>query len=84
MDLFTTRSATMWSEWLSNGQSPNYRKTEGDHVNTKHERHGHDTIGMIAIDSTGSISCGTTTNGASYKVPGRVGDSPIMGAGAYC
>lgn len=39
---------------------------------------------MIAIDSSGSISCGTTTNGASYKVPGRVGDSPIAGAGAYC
>lgn len=40
--------------------------------------------GMIAIQANGSISCGTTTNGASHKVPGRVGDSPIVGSGAYC
>jgi N4-(beta-N-acetylglucosaminyl)-L-asparaginase len=39
---------------------------------------------MIAIQANGSISCGTTTNGASHKVPGRVGDSPIVGSGAYC
>jgi hypothetical protein len=40
--------------------------------------------GMIAIEANGSMSCGTTTNGASHKVPGRVGDSPIVGSGAYC
>jgi len=45
---------------------------------------GHDTIGMVAIDSNGSIACGTSSNGATYKIPGRVGDSPIAGAGAYC
>lgn len=43
----------------------------------------HDTIGMIAIDKSGSIAAGTSTNGAKYKIPGRVGDSPIPGAGAY-
>ncbi|XP_071537975.1 N(4)-(Beta-N-acetylglucosaminyl)-L-asparaginase-like [Panulirus ornatus] len=43
----------------------------------------HDTIGMIAIDSKGHIAGGTSTNGASHKVPGRVGDSPIPGSGAY-
>ncbi|XP_018593859.1 N(4)-(beta-N-acetylglucosaminyl)-L-asparaginase isoform X2 [Scleropages formosus] len=43
----------------------------------------HDTIGMIVINSTGSIAAGTSTNGANHKVPGRVGDSPIAGAGAY-
>lgn len=43
----------------------------------------HDTIGMIAIDSNGNIAGGTSTNGASHKVPGRVGDSPIVGSGAY-
>ena len=53
-------------------------------ANTKHERRGHDTIGMVVLDKDGSIACGTTTNGASLKIPGRVGDSPIMGAGAYC
>ncbi|XP_053559833.1 N(4)-(beta-N-acetylglucosaminyl)-L-asparaginase [Bombina bombina] len=43
----------------------------------------HDTIGMIAIDKNGDIAVGTSTNGASHKIPGRVGDSPIPGAGAY-
>ena len=47
-------------------------------------KQGHDTIGMVALDSTGSIACGTSSNGATFKIPGRVGDSPIMGAGAYC
>ncbi|XP_055386252.1 N(4)-(Beta-N-acetylglucosaminyl)-L-asparaginase [Condylostylus longicornis] len=43
----------------------------------------HDTIGMIVIDSHSHIYAGTSTNGAKFKIPGRVGDSPIPGAGAY-
>ncbi|XP_068144759.1 putative N(4)-(beta-N-acetylglucosaminyl)-L-asparaginase GA14866 [Drosophila tropicalis] len=43
----------------------------------------HDTIGMIAIDADNQIHAGTSTNGARHKIPGRVGDSPIPGAGAY-
>ncbi|KAG0719963.1 putative N(4)-(beta-N-acetylglucosaminyl)-L-asparaginase [Chionoecetes opilio] len=46
-------------------------------------RLNHDTIGMIAIDARGHISGGTSTNGARNKIPGRVGDSPIPGSGAY-
>ncbi|XP_069487553.1 N(4)-(beta-N-acetylglucosaminyl)-L-asparaginase isoform X2 [Ambystoma mexicanum] len=45
--------------------------------------HNHDTIGMIAIDKRGNIAAGTSTNGETHKIPGRVGDSPIAGAGAY-
>uniref|UniRef100_A0A7G3A8A5 N(4)-(beta-N-acetylglucosaminyl)-L-asparaginase n=1 Tax=Lutzomyia longipalpis TaxID=7200 RepID=A0A7G3A8A5_LUTLO len=43
----------------------------------------HDTIGMIVIDKNSHIVAGTSTNGATHKIPGRVGDSPIAGAGAY-
>lgn len=43
----------------------------------------HDTIGMIVIDSKGNLAGGTSTNGATHKIPGRVGDSPIIGSGAY-
>jgi len=43
----------------------------------------HDTIGMVAIDKNGNIAAGTSTNGLSYKISGRVGDSPITGAGAF-
>eukprot|EP00002_Diphylleia_rotans_P005744 TRINITY_DN1491_c0_g1_i1.p1 TRINITY_DN1491_c0_g1~~TRINITY_DN1491_c0_g1_i1.p1 ORF type:complete len:351 (+),score=67.88 TRINITY_DN1491_c0_g1_i1:104-1156(+) len=47
------------------------------------DRYNHDTIGMVAIDNQGRIAAGTSTNGLSFRVPGRVGDSPITGAGAY-
>lgn len=43
----------------------------------------HDTIGMIALDGNGDLSGSCTTSGLSYKIHGRVGDSPIIGAGMY-
>ena len=43
----------------------------------------HDTISMIAIHASGTMAAGTSTNGASHKVPGRVGDGPIVGSGSY-
>ncbi|XP_011301966.1 N(4)-(Beta-N-acetylglucosaminyl)-L-asparaginase isoform X2 [Fopius arisanus] len=43
----------------------------------------HDTIGIVAVDINGRIAAGTSTNGARYKIPGRIGDSPIPGSGAY-
>jgi N4-(beta-N-acetylglucosaminyl)-L-asparaginase len=42
------------------------------------------TINMNAVDASGDVSSVTTTSGISWKVPGRVGDSPIIGAGQYC
>ena len=39
---------------------------------------------MNAVDANGDLSSVTTTSGMSWKVPGRVGDSPIIGAGQYC
>ncbi|KAM5264334.1 N(4)-(beta-N-acetylglucosaminyl)-L-asparaginase [Ctenodactylus gundi] len=44
---------------------------------------GHDTIGMVVINKMGHAAAGTSTNGLKFKIPGRVGDSPIPGAGAY-
>ncbi|KAI0102251.1 asparaginase [Nemania sp. FL0031] len=44
---------------------------------------GHDTISMIALHTSGTMAAGTSTNGASRKVPGRVGDGPITGSGSY-
>lgn len=43
----------------------------------------HDTIGMIAMDSKGKLASGTSTNGLRNKILGRVGDSPVPGAGSY-
>ncbi len=42
------------------------------------------TINMNAVDANGDLSSVTTTSGIAWKVPGRVGDSPIIGAGQYC
>jgi L-asparaginase/N4-(beta-N-acetylglucosaminyl)-L-asparaginase len=43
----------------------------------------HDTIGTLAIDSGGSLAGSCSTSGMAWKVPGRVGDSPIIGHGLY-
>lgn len=47
------------------------------------EKKGHDTIGLIVRDSHGSIVVADSTSGASMKLPGRVGDTPIIGSGFY-
>lgn len=44
---------------------------------------GHDTVGMVALDQTGSMSCGTSSSGLFMKKEGRVGDSPLSGSGFY-
>lgn len=46
-------------------------------------RHNHDTISMAVIDKMGHIAVGTSTNGATFKIPGRVGDGPIPGSSSY-
>lgn len=43
----------------------------------------HDTIGMVAMDANGNLSGSCTTSGAGFKMRGRVGDSPIIGAGLF-
>src|SRR5688572_6122889 len=43
----------------------------------------HDTIGMVALDNNGNMGGACTTSGLAFKMHGRVGDSPIIGAGLY-
>jgi N4-(beta-N-acetylglucosaminyl)-L-asparaginase len=43
----------------------------------------HDTIGMLAMDAAGDLSGACTTSGMAFKMRGRVGDSPIIGAGLF-
>lgn len=44
---------------------------------------GHDTIGVVALDQSGKMVTACSTSGASMKIPGRVGDTPIIGSGFY-
>jgi beta-aspartyl-peptidase (threonine type) len=43
----------------------------------------HGTVGAAALDQAGNLAAGTSTGGTTYKMPGRVGDSPLVGAGTY-
>ncbi|XP_059060199.1 N(4)-(Beta-N-acetylglucosaminyl)-L-asparaginase-like [Achroia grisella] len=47
------------------------------------DKFNHDTIAMVAVDKNGDVAAGTSTNGVKFKIPGRIGDSPIAGSGAY-
>jgi N4-(beta-N-acetylglucosaminyl)-L-asparaginase len=71
-NLLTPESENEWKEWLKKSQ---YKPK----VNIEN----HDTIGMIALDKHGNLSGACTTSGLAYKMHGRVGDSPIIGAGLY-
>lgn len=71
-NLLTETSEKEWKEWLKTSK---YEPV----VNIEN----HDTIGMIALDSAGNLSGACTTSGMAYKMHGRVGDSPIIGAGLY-
>lgn len=71
-NLLTEESEKEWREWLKTAK---YEPV----VNIEN----HDTIGMIALDANGNLSGACTTSGMAYKMHGRVGDSPIIGAGLY-
>jgi beta-aspartyl-peptidase (threonine type) len=46
-------------------------------------KHPSDTVGAVALDQYGNLAAGTSTGGTANKLPGRVGDSPLIGAGLY-
>ncbi len=48
------------------------------------EKKGHDTVGAVAMDLNGDLAVATSTGGIALKRPGRVGDSPLIGSGAFC
>ncbi|MDR0802591.1 N(4)-(beta-N-acetylglucosaminyl)-L-asparaginase [Fluviicola sp.] len=64
-----------WEKWKKE-QAAIAKKPEINHEN-------HDTIGLLAIDDQGRISGACTTSGWAYKLPGRLGDSPIIGSGLF-
>ena len=72
VNLLTEKSKQEWLEW---------KKTSKYETTINIEKH--DTIGMLAIDKNGDIAGACTTSGMAYKYAGRVGDSPIIGAGLF-
>lgn len=72
-NLLTMEAKQAWEKWKS---KQTLEKPQINHEN-------HDTIGMLAMDKDGNLSGACTTSGWAYKTPGRVGDSPIIGAGLF-
>ena len=60
-----------------------YSKEKLDRVRRQKTKDELSTVGAVAIDKDGNISAATSTGGRSNKLPGRVGDSPIIGAGTW-
>lgn len=71
-NLLTEQSKKDWETWK---ETSKYKPI----INIEN----HDTIGMLAIDTNGTISGGCTTSGLAYKMAGRVGDSAIIGSGLF-
>lgn len=95
-DLLTPESRTVWQERLErpetapNGHQTYLRKVRDivrdmatDPEMAEGEEIAHGTVNFIARDRRGDIACAVSTSGWAWKYPGRMGDSPIIGAGNY-
>lgn len=86
-NLLTASSEKAWKEWLKTSNYNPMITPEGlmerNKQNVPGQLNNHDTIGMIAMDAKGNLSGACTTSGLAYKMHGRVGDSPVIGAGLY-
>lgn len=80
-NLLTEKSRQHWLRWKSRLNPTDFWLDHDDDVAIRFTT---GTINMNGVDAKGDISSVTTTSGMAYKIPGRVGDSPIIGAGQYC
>ncbi len=71
-NLLTDKAKKAWEEWKIKSK---YQPV----INSEN----HDTIGLLTLDEKGNLSGACTTSGMAYKIHGRVGDSPLIGAGLF-
>lgn len=89
-NLLTDRAREIWLRWKENLSKeddwlpPHTIEDKDIGLIYEEYRRNYGTIHCSAIDMNGNLSCVTTTSGLAFKIPGRVGDSPIIGAGLYC
>ena len=83
-NLLTPESEKTYKKWLETSHyDPKTNLQFFDTHNQPGTINNHDTIGMIALDANGNLGGACTTSGMAFKMRGRVGDSPIIGAGLY-
>ena len=81
-NLLTEKARISWLKWKENlSERDDYFPPKDGNYKPTERKTG--TINVLSINSDGDIAGITTTSGLSYKIPGRVGDSPIIGAGLY-
>ncbi|MFZ9686929.1 MAG: N(4)-(beta-N-acetylglucosaminyl)-L-asparaginase [Chitinophagaceae bacterium] len=88
-NLLTPDSKKAWEDWLKsskyepviNIENQLYKKQDNSFA--LGGINNHDTIGLLALDASGRLSGGCTTSGMAFKMHGRVGDSPVIGAGLF-
>ncbi len=94
-NLLTPESEKAWKEWLKKSEYDPMRSVKELEEKMEKEKKknydypwpvamlNHDTIGMVAMDTHGNLGGACTTSGMAFKLHGRVGDSPIIGAGLF-
>ena len=89
-NLLTERARQMWLEWKAKRSgvdkwlSPDENGEDHGKEGFRKYKHKTGTIHLGAIAANGDVGSCTTTSGLAFKIPGRVGDSPLLGAGNYC
>jgi len=90
-ELIVERERALWEEWRA-GQAarpqpqadePKRPDTAADAAPVATAVGGHDTVGAIALDYTGNLVAANSTGGTPFKLPGRIGDTPMVGCGLY-
>jgi isoaspartyl peptidase/L-asparaginase-like protein (Ntn-hydrolase superfamily) len=81
--LLTDEAKTTWEKWRQSSTSGPIRNIEERKPRDFDPNQHHDTLGVLAIDSQGTLAGACSTSGLAFKLPGRVGDSPIIGHGLY-
>jgi isoaspartyl peptidase/L-asparaginase-like protein (Ntn-hydrolase superfamily) len=95
-DLLTDASRTAYEKWLAGqggaagtpaapaaGAPPRANIEEVRPSGDLPHNRRHDTVGVLALDSSGVLAGACSTSGLPFKLPGRIGDSPIIGHGLY-
>jgi L-asparaginase / beta-aspartyl-peptidase len=88
-ELLVPRAKAAWRKWFDNEVSKADQARWPDVTLAEYCRHaidpeiGRDTTVYLAIDKSGNVASATSTSGWGWKYPGRLGDTPIIGAGSY-
>jgi N4-(beta-N-acetylglucosaminyl)-L-asparaginase len=82
-NLLTEKARLHWLKWKENHSDDDDWLPPADGIYKDRAGRTYGTINVLGVDEKGNIAGITTTSGLSYKISGRIGDSPIIGAGLY-